>query len=485
MSHGTDGELHAYLDGALGSIDPVRADRLKIHLEGCSDCTTRLEDARVLRARAGEILADAQPEFVEIPPFEAILERRAKGAVSSGTDAPGAGDGSTPIPFRRSRPPLAWAASVAVALGAGWLGHALLSGTRVGDMAGSPMAQAPAVTGARGPESAEAPTPAANFGLVEGEVGDVASEAQELAAAGSLDRLTVTERSDDAPGTSGRQADPREQDHLENRAVEPADELDEDAARVSVSELVAVVPTGVARGGGERENQPPPARPAPDAAERRAEQPAEQPAEEPQPSPEAAQARERRAAEAGEGNETLRNVQKAAQDAEAAQDAQIELAETGVDARDEEARRRFADARGEYFRDELTLDARLVGGQLSWLPVSRAHAEHWIGGPVLDVPGLAPATLAISTLGEARLVRAVQTLPGGETLELIQEALATDEAVQLREAPGAAPAAPPGFEADFARAPGSRLVIERDGFRITAHAQVAVDSLRILLSRLR
>ena len=383
MSHATDGELHAYLDGGLASIDPARADRLKTHLEGCSDCTARLEDTRALRARAGEILADAEP--VEVPPFEAILERQAKGS-----EGPSDADARTPIRIRQSRPPLAWAASVAVALGAGWLGHAVWSGTPSTD------------------HLAERPT------------------AEELAAAGSLDRV------------AGREADPRGQVRLEDRVGGRADEQEANV------------------------------------------EPKAQPTEAPEPS---IDARARRIAEAEEGNETRRALQKTARDAPV--EARLANREAAVDVRQEGAGRAVAVAPGDYFRDAGALDARLLGGQVTWLPVSRMDAEHWIGGRVPVVSDLAPAELAISKLDETRLVRVRQTLPGGERLELIQEALTTDGEVQMRELPSAAPAARAGFEAEADQAAGVLLVLERDGFRITAHAPVAADSLQILLSRLR
>lgn len=457
MSHATDGELHAYLDGALGSIDRVRADRLRIHLEGCSDCTARLEDARALRARASQILADAEPGSAEVPPFEAILERRAWEVGPREAEASRGGDGSPLIPIRRARPPLAWAASVAVALGAGWLGHAMWTGTRIEDTAGVPVAQGPAVAGeAEGARSRER---ASNLDLAEGASGRLSSEAREPTPAGSLERL-ADELPDDAPAGSGARADREEQTRLETRAVEPA-ERQEETARPAASELRAPPgrleepsATGVVRRAANREDRAPEGEPVPE--------PTGPPAE---------------------GNEALRDLRKTDQDTLVAVRLQDDATVVGRDA--EAGRRRPADARGEFLAADRAFGARLLGGDLSWLPVSHADAEHWIDGPVLEVPGLDSARLAISTLGEVRLVRSVQTLPGGETLELIQETLPTDEAVQARDAIAATPAAPPGFEADYARASGPVLVVERDGFRITARAQVAADSLAILLSRLR
>ena len=113
MPHISEGDLHAYLDGALAAIEPAAEERLRAHLAACADCRARLERERGIHDRSTELLAAVLPEPVEIPPFEALRGSGARG----GTGAPGG----------RSR--LAWAASVAVALGAGWIGHALLGGS--------------------------------------------------------------------------------------------------------------------------------------------------------------------------------------------------------------------------------------------------------------------------------------------------------------------------------------------------------------------
>ena len=185
MSHATDGELHAYLDGALNSVDPHRADRLRLHLARCSDCTARLEDARALHERVREILAEAEPGSPEVPPFETILERQANSVSGPAEVDDAEAKGSpTPIPRRRSRPPLAWAASVAVALGAGWLAHATWSGVGVDDTAGIPSTQSPAAaTGARGSQSGESRARVADLGLAGEDEGRPSSEPREPVSA--------------------------------------------------------------------------------------------------------------------------------------------------------------------------------------------------------------------------------------------------------------------------------------------------------------
>ena len=98
MSHVDDGTLHAYLDGELA---PAEAQGVDAHLAQCPACRERLDVERALIARAGELLALAAPPECELPPFRA---------------------GHVKPPARawwRVRQPLAWAATVVVALGIG------------------------------------------------------------------------------------------------------------------------------------------------------------------------------------------------------------------------------------------------------------------------------------------------------------------------------------------------------------------------------
>jgi hypothetical protein len=111
MPHITDGLLHAYLDGAVGALTPAGAAPdgptvadMEAHLQACADCRARLEAERAVRAAAGLVLADAGGS-VEVPPFEGLLPDM---AVRSAPRR------------RRTWLPLAWAASLFLALGAGW-----------------------------------------------------------------------------------------------------------------------------------------------------------------------------------------------------------------------------------------------------------------------------------------------------------------------------------------------------------------------------
>jgi len=98
MSHVDDGTLHAYLDGELS---PAQAQGVEAHLAQCPGCRGRLEEERALITRAGELLALAAPPDRELPPFRA-------------------GDVKPPTRlWWRVRLPLAWAATVVLALGIG------------------------------------------------------------------------------------------------------------------------------------------------------------------------------------------------------------------------------------------------------------------------------------------------------------------------------------------------------------------------------
>ena len=105
MSHVDDGELTAYADGAYPAHDP-EALRIGAHLSTCENCRARLELAHALRDRAAEVLGYAAPTRVQMPAFESLEARLAP-------------------PARRPRRtiPLAWAASIIMALGLGWFGR--------------------------------------------------------------------------------------------------------------------------------------------------------------------------------------------------------------------------------------------------------------------------------------------------------------------------------------------------------------------------
>ncbi|HEY0672706.1 MAG TPA: hypothetical protein VGD27_10580 [Longimicrobiales bacterium] len=110
MSHVDDGELTAYADGAYPVDDPV-ALRISAHLSTCANCRTRLEQNEDLRARAALILSYAAPASLQAPSFESLQAQ---------------------VDNQRSRVPrtipLAWAATIILALGIGWFGRGAWQG---------------------------------------------------------------------------------------------------------------------------------------------------------------------------------------------------------------------------------------------------------------------------------------------------------------------------------------------------------------------
>jgi anti-sigma factor RsiW len=147
MQHVDEGDLHAYLDGALDALPASEAARIRQHLAACEVCGRRLEEERALRAEAEAILAGADPGAADMPPLEELRQRAfARVRTDSG------------IRLRR----LTWAASLVMAVGAGWMLRGAqaprLSESLSPALRESPVEQGPGGAAAR---SAEAPKDAA------------------------------------------------------------------------------------------------------------------------------------------------------------------------------------------------------------------------------------------------------------------------------------------------------------------------------------
>jgi len=130
MWHIDEGTLHAYLDDrdrgpAAGALDAGLRERVAQHLSECDVCTASLRLAERQRARAADILLAATP-VIETPPFEAVQPMVGTTPIR-------------PIPFplprrtgpRRAWMPLAWAASLMLAVGAGWMASLMWQGGEV------------------------------------------------------------------------------------------------------------------------------------------------------------------------------------------------------------------------------------------------------------------------------------------------------------------------------------------------------------------
>ncbi len=102
MSHVDEGTLHAYLDGEL---TPVERERVDTHLKGCPACQARLAEERALIERASRLLGMAAPPERAQPPLHQLRPPRFDW---------------------RLRRPLAWAATVILAVGVGWFANAMV-----------------------------------------------------------------------------------------------------------------------------------------------------------------------------------------------------------------------------------------------------------------------------------------------------------------------------------------------------------------------
>ncbi|MCH7933057.1 MAG: zf-HC2 domain-containing protein [Gemmatimonadetes bacterium] len=126
MSHISKGDIHAYLDGALGAYPEEAARHVREHLGACRACAEVLEEERRLREEASAILAASALGPVALDSLE---ELRARATALDGQErAEGAKGPERADRMVRARPSLAgrmysirWAATVVISLGAGWM----------------------------------------------------------------------------------------------------------------------------------------------------------------------------------------------------------------------------------------------------------------------------------------------------------------------------------------------------------------------------
>lgn len=248
MSHVADGELHAWLDGALAHHAPERASRVAAHLEACGDCRARLEEAREVRDRADEILAAAAPPAAGMPPFEELEERAAAGPDEGGGRA---GGPARPRPWG-SGPlrGLAWAAALLIGVGLGWAGRAAWEGG--GDRGAMAVAE-------RRP-ALEAPAPERRRAAAADQEGAASFEDRDPGSAG--DRAAEREGNEagaDVRAESLRKAEAEDETARDRPAVAPAEETvaEESVAEPPVAEPpVAALEADVAPGEKDAEAAP-------------------------------------------------------------------------------------------------------------------------------------------------------------------------------------------------------------------------------------
>ncbi len=159
MSHISKGDIHAYLDGALGAYPEEAARHVREHLDACRACAQVLEEERRLREEASAILAASALGPVELDSLE---ELRARATALDGQErAEGAKGPERADRMVRARPSLAgrmysirWAATVVISLGAGWMAREVTgpTGDATGEIVGEPVVRE---VGVRSPDAQE------------------------------------------------------------------------------------------------------------------------------------------------------------------------------------------------------------------------------------------------------------------------------------------------------------------------------------------
>jgi hypothetical protein len=159
MSHISKGDIHTYLDGALGAYPEEAARHVREHLDACRVCAQVLEEERSLREEASAILAASALGPVELDSLE---ELRARATALDGQErAEGAKGPERADRMVRARPSLVgrmysirWAATVVISLGAGWMAREVTgpTGDATGETVGEPVVRE---VGVRSPDAQE------------------------------------------------------------------------------------------------------------------------------------------------------------------------------------------------------------------------------------------------------------------------------------------------------------------------------------------
>ncbi len=136
MQHLDEGTLQTWLDRERAGLDPSELAAIQSHLTTCDECAKRLEELEALDGRAHALLGvGAQASDPATPPFEDVVQR-----------ARGTKNRQRALSRIRS---MAWAASIVLALGVGWMTNDIYRG-------GAPEMEAPAMLPGAGQERASA-----------------------------------------------------------------------------------------------------------------------------------------------------------------------------------------------------------------------------------------------------------------------------------------------------------------------------------------
>jgi hypothetical protein len=152
MPHWDEGRLQAWIDGPRSGLGADERAEIAEHVASCEACAAQAAELRASSDRAAAMLGSAGLE--DMPPFAAVLERSHASGGGPGPDGarepgdaddPGTGSASRPAgasPLARRWSATRWAASIVVALGAGWLANDLF---RRGAVPTGPAAESAAV----------------------------------------------------------------------------------------------------------------------------------------------------------------------------------------------------------------------------------------------------------------------------------------------------------------------------------------------------
>ncbi|MCG6986764.1 MAG: carboxypeptidase-like regulatory domain-containing protein [Gemmatimonadetes bacterium] len=111
MQHLDDGILQAWLDGPRSGLSASERAEIERHLSSCDACARRLEELDESSHRVQALLSGAEAADEAVPAFETVMARARQ--------REGVG------PHRPRWAAAAWAASIAAAIGLGWLGSNL------------------------------------------------------------------------------------------------------------------------------------------------------------------------------------------------------------------------------------------------------------------------------------------------------------------------------------------------------------------------
>ncbi len=213
MKHLDEGTLQAWLDLPRSGLDPSEVAEIEGHLAACASCASELAALRGSDDRVHQLLAGGVDRDVERPPFEDIVAR------SRGHRGGHHGR------LRLQR--MAWAASVVLALGVGWMTNEVYRSAPPSPALRVPAGPADVPVEGRGVD-VESPAPAFEQAPAESRADAPASPAEvmEVDAVGPVDR--------------GAEAEQRAQ--LTNAA--PASATDADAAASRVDDVATVAGGG-------------------------------------------------------------------------------------------------------------------------------------------------------------------------------------------------------------------------------------------------